>query len=96
MAQIIVRNVEDEVKAKLRKRARQHGRSMEEEVRVILRDALKNEDPLRRKLGDASTLRQSWIEARRNKRTARYSIASPRFFGMTIHISGHYQLASNK
>ncbi len=50
MAQIIVRRVEEEVKAKLRKRAQRHGRSMEEEVREILRDATKSEGP-RRKLG---------------------------------------------
>jgi plasmid stability protein len=51
MAQIIVRKVEEEVKAKLRKRAQRHGRSMEEEVREILRDATKNDGP-RRKLGE--------------------------------------------
>ena len=38
MAQLVVRNLEDEVKAKLRRRAAAHGRSMEEEVRAILRD----------------------------------------------------------
>ena len=40
MAQLIVRNLEDEVRDKLRDRARQHGRSMEEEVRDILRAAV--------------------------------------------------------
>jgi plasmid stability protein len=39
MAQLVVRNLEDEVKARLRERAARHGRSMEEEVREILRDA---------------------------------------------------------
>jgi len=39
MAQLVVRNIEDTVKAKLQRRARQHGRSMEEEVRDILRSA---------------------------------------------------------
>jgi antitoxin FitA len=43
MAQLVVRNLEDEVKAKLRRRATAHGRSMEEEVRAILRDAVKEE-----------------------------------------------------
>ncbi len=37
MAQLIVRNIENEVKARLRRRAKRHGRSMEEEVREILR-----------------------------------------------------------
>jgi plasmid stability protein len=44
MAQFVVRNIESEVKARLRRRATQNGRSMEEEVRDILRDAVKEED----------------------------------------------------
>lgn len=43
MAQLIVRNLDDDVKAKLQKRARQKGRSTEEEVRDILRNAVKDE-----------------------------------------------------
>jgi len=43
MAQILVRKLDDEVKEKLRKRARRHGRSTEEEVRDILREAVKSE-----------------------------------------------------
>jgi antitoxin FitA len=43
MAQLVVRHLEDEVKAGLRRRAARHGRSMEEEVREILRNALKND-----------------------------------------------------
>ncbi|HET7883215.1 MAG TPA: Arc family DNA-binding protein [Acetobacteraceae bacterium] len=43
MAQIVVRNLEDEVKARLRRRAAANRRSMEEEVRAILRDAVKGE-----------------------------------------------------
>ena len=43
MAQLLVRNLEDDVKAKLQRRARQHGRSTEEEVRDILRNAVKEE-----------------------------------------------------
>lgn len=41
MAQIVVRDLEDEVKARLKRRAERHGRSMEEEVRHILRNAAK-------------------------------------------------------
>lgn len=44
MAQILIRQLEDDVKAKLQKRARQHGRSTEEEVRDILRNAVRDED----------------------------------------------------
>jgi plasmid stability protein len=39
MAQIVVRKLEDSVKARLQRRARRNGRSMEEEVREILRVA---------------------------------------------------------
>lgn len=40
MAQIIVRNLEDPVRDKLRAMAAAHGRSMEEEVRELLRAAV--------------------------------------------------------
>jgi plasmid stability protein len=43
MAQFVVRNIENEVKARLQRRAKRHGRNMEEEVREILRDAVKEE-----------------------------------------------------
>jgi plasmid stability protein len=44
MAQLLVRNIEQSVKARLQRRAKQHGRSMEEEVRDILRNAANEED----------------------------------------------------
>ena len=37
MASITIRNLDDDVKRRLRVRAAEHGRSMEEEVRDILR-----------------------------------------------------------
>lgn len=40
MAQLIVRNLEDSVRDELRARAADHGRSMEEEVREIIRTAV--------------------------------------------------------
>ncbi|MCR9244593.1 MAG: Arc family DNA-binding protein [bacterium] len=40
MAQLIVRNLEEEVRDHLRRLAREHGHSMEEEVRAILRAAV--------------------------------------------------------
>ena len=40
MASITVRNIDDEVKRSLRIRAAENGRSMEEEVRQILKTAL--------------------------------------------------------
>lgn len=51
MAQLVVRNLDDDVKAKLQRRAKRHGRSTEEEVRDILRDAVLKDDPKRRGLG---------------------------------------------
>ena len=36
MASITIRNLDDDVKTRLRKRAAGHGRSMEEEARLIL------------------------------------------------------------
>jgi antitoxin FitA len=40
MAQLVVRNLEQAVKVRLQRRAKRNGRSMEEEVREILRQAL--------------------------------------------------------
>ncbi|HEX9687605.1 MAG TPA: Arc family DNA-binding protein [Thermoanaerobaculia bacterium] len=51
MGQLIVRQLEDDVKAKLQRRARRHGRSTEEEVREILRNAVKDEGGVRAPLG---------------------------------------------
>jgi hypothetical protein len=43
MAQLVVRNLEDDVKRRLKARAQRHGRSTEEEVREILRHAVMSE-----------------------------------------------------
>ncbi len=51
MAQVIVRNLEDAVKDRLKRRALRHGRSMEEEVRHILRNAAREENRPAPKLG---------------------------------------------
>lgn len=51
MAQFIVRDLEDDVKVRLKRRAARHGRSMEEEVRTILRNAVKEENRPVSKLG---------------------------------------------
>ena len=40
MASITIRNLDDDVKTRLRVRAANNGRSMEEEARLILRDAV--------------------------------------------------------
>jgi plasmid stability protein len=44
MATITIRNLDDPTKARLRMRAASHDRSMEEEARVILREALQDAD----------------------------------------------------
>lgn len=43
MAQFTVRNLEEVVKTRLKQRAVRHGASMEEEVRQILRNAVKDD-----------------------------------------------------
>jgi plasmid stability protein len=45
MGQILVRNIDDELKRRLKLRAGKHGHSMEQEVRDILRDAVKEDGP---------------------------------------------------
>ncbi len=51
MAQIIVRNLDHDVKTKLQTRARRHGRSTEEEVREILRNVVKDDSQAKPGLG---------------------------------------------
>jgi antitoxin FitA len=40
MGSILIRNLDDRLKERLRVRAASHGRSMEEEARTVLRDGL--------------------------------------------------------
>lgn len=47
MASITIRNLDDTLKQRLRVRAAEHGRSMEEEAREILREAVGNGSPPR-------------------------------------------------
>ncbi len=47
MASITIRNLEDDIKQRLRVRAALHGRSMEEEARDILRRVLAEAEPPR-------------------------------------------------
>jgi antitoxin FitA len=44
MASITIRNLDEDLKAQLRVVAASHGRSMEEEVRMIIRQALSREE----------------------------------------------------
>ena len=53
MASITIRNLDDDVKTRLRVRAAENGRSMEEEARVILREAVGREEVPAKGLGTA-------------------------------------------
>ena len=44
MAQLLVRNLETQLKVRLQRLAKKHGKSMEEEARDILRNALREQD----------------------------------------------------
>ena len=59
MAQLVVRNIEESVKTRLKQRARRHGTSVEDEVRQILRNATKNEGGAPAKLGSRIAARFS-------------------------------------
>jgi len=51
MAQLVVRQLDEEVKTRLQRRARRHGRSTEEEVREILSNAVRDESSAPTPLG---------------------------------------------
>lgn len=51
MAQFVVRNLDDDVAKKLKQRAKRHSRSMEDEVRHILRTAVQHPPEPPQKLG---------------------------------------------
>jgi plasmid stability protein len=51
MAQLLVRNLEDQLKTRLQRRAKRHGHSMEAEARDILRNALREREKPRGGLG---------------------------------------------
>lgn len=57
MAQLVVRNIEETVKRRLRERAARNGRSMEEEARDVLRAAVALEASRPQRLGSAIAAR---------------------------------------
>jgi plasmid stability protein len=61
MGQLVVRKLDDDVKLKLRQRARRHGRSMEEEVREILSNVVRNDGGVRAPLGSRIAARFSRV-----------------------------------
>lgn len=61
VAQIVVRGLEEDVKRRLKRRAERYGRSMEEEVRDILRNAVKSAAEPPPKLGSRIAARFSKV-----------------------------------
>jgi antitoxin FitA len=61
VAQILIRQIDDDTKSKLRRLAHQHGRSTEEEVREILRNAVREVDEPPAKLGSRIAARFSGV-----------------------------------
>ena len=53
MASMTVRNLDDDLAARLSSRAATHGRSIEEEAREILREALSASEPISGNLAEA-------------------------------------------
>ena len=80
MAQLLVRNLDDEVKARLQRRARRHGRSTEEEVREILRNAVRDESEARKPLGSRIRARFAEIGLDEELPELRGEVARPATF----------------
>ena len=81
MAQLVVRNLEEGVKVRLRQRANRHGHSMEEEVRDILRNALKSESRTAMGLGSRIRSRFARIGLQEDLPELRGQKARPAVFG---------------
>jgi plasmid stability protein len=79
MAQIIVRNIEDTLKRKLQLQAAEHGRSMEEEARDILRNALKGKGRPRKGFGTKAAALFKGIELERPIPELRIELRIPKF-----------------
>jgi plasmid stability protein len=56
MTQLVIKNLEDDVTAKLQNLARDHGRTVEEEVRGILREAVSEQPEADPRLGLGSRI----------------------------------------
>ena len=81
MAQVVVRNIEDDVKARLKQRATRHGWSMEEEVRQILRNAVAEPERPPVKLGSRMAARFAGAGLSGELQQLRGQAAEPMDFG---------------
>jgi antitoxin FitA len=103
MTQLVIRSLEGEVITRLQRRARQHGRSTEEEVREILRDAVKDEGAPRQLLGSRLQQRFAGIGLKDDLPESRGEVARPPSPGHealaarrpTRHLSGWCQPRQN-
>ena len=77
MASITIRNLDDDLKARLRIRAAHRKRSMEDEVRHILRAALAEKSGERLNLGEAIQQRFQAVGGVRLKLATREAIRPP-------------------
>ena len=89
MAQFIVRNLENDVKARLKRRAAHHKRSMEEEVRHILRDAVKEQNQRVAKLG--SRIAARFRESRTDYGLAGITRSNPKVGRVRVNDYPRYQ-----
>ena len=79
MASITIRNLDDDVKTRLRVRAAEHHRSMEEEARLILREAVQQKRTPRN-LADAIRTRIAPLGGVDLKLPIREPVREPPFF----------------
>jgi plasmid stability protein len=81
MASMTIRNIDDQLKARLRIQAAVHGRSMEDEARDILRAALSTEQPRTRTLVESIRARIEPLLGVELKFPPRDAIRDPIDFG---------------
>jgi antitoxin FitA len=80
MGQILVRNIDDTLKSKLQQLAKKHGHSMEQEVRTILRNAVKDAGRPEKGLGTRIAERFKGLELDRDIPELRgFTIKPPTF-----------------
>ena len=80
MAQILIRQLDDEVKRKLQRRAEAHGRSTEAEARDILRAAVRSDEVRTGRLGSRIAGRFADVGLDADIVERRGSSATPAFF----------------
>lgn len=77
MAQLLVRHLDNDVKIKLQRRASRHGRSTEEEVREILRNAVRDEGGVSAPLGSRLAARFAGLGLTQDVPELRGELARP-------------------